>query len=270
MFQKLHKKAVHLALSVGGSALVAHRTRAGHVQLSATHNVLCAVTSLRTGGEMRDLLRQLIGSADTLVNLDWLDGLGWLEEAQHPVRAGKALTDAWRQGTRWLGVLAAAADAQQRPYLVHVFHAGKQLSLGSSEGRELMSRSAWDAIVGAACRAPRDIPPGLEWITAAPAQRHWQAAPPQPQPQGAASGGGSQRAGSSKAWRSRSRSSHSNRGKERSWPPPAQRPLLAHLDPVYAQRCKLLTLQLSKVGSLCMHAIMRPVPKPRQGPLRPD
>lgn len=48
MFQKLHKKAVHLALSVGGSALVAHRTRAGHVQLSATHNVLCAVTSLRT------------------------------------------------------------------------------------------------------------------------------------------------------------------------------------------------------------------------------
>lgn len=123
---------------------------------------------------MRDLLRQLIGSADTLVNLDWLDGLGWLEEAQHPVRAGKALTDAWRRGTRRLGVLAVAADAQQRPYFVHVFHAGKQLSLGSSEGRELMARNAWDAIVGAACRAPRDIPPGLEWITAAPAQRHWQ------------------------------------------------------------------------------------------------
>lgn len=149
---KLHSKVVQLAYEVEGSALVIHRSSSGAVQLSATPNVEAAVARLGGAGVAgRSLLRQLFGSAGTVVELEWLE---WKPCALIAER--KARQQAWSRRGDTLKRMASEALQlpQQRPFFLYALAAADSISCGSSEGQQLVASEWWLSTVVPAFSAP--------------------------------------------------------------------------------------------------------------------
>ena len=160
---KIHDRAPTLALEVGGSAFVAHRSSTDTVVLSGTPNLEWAFKDFRGGEGGRLLLRELFGRSSVVM----LEYLKVPERAQ--IGATKARREAWlgRSSTlrRWADEVNKLPEQGRRPFLLYLVSGGEQICCGSSEGQQLVDSAWWRSTIIPACSGPSALP-FLPFITA--------------------------------------------------------------------------------------------------------